>query len=190
MKTRLSLSCLFLSLALPLYAQQPGQGGQGGPPPPPPPPPLLQALDADGDGIISAAEIANAPAALKTLDKNGDGKLTRTSTARRIRPAAPAAGRTAAEKRRRAGTRRQGRTGWTGPDKADKVKPDSPWADKVDPAASPQQMGGPGGHHPPPLLCQGAGCKWRWHHLRGRNRQCLGRAAKARQERRRPAHAG
>ncbi|HVV73183.1 MAG TPA: phospholipid-binding protein, partial [Verrucomicrobiae bacterium] len=28
------------------------------------------------DGVIDADEIANAPAALKTLDKNGDGKLT------------------------------------------------------------------------------------------------------------------
>jgi Ca2+-binding EF-hand superfamily protein len=34
------------------------------------------ALDADKDGVISAAEIANAPAALKTLDRNGDGKIT------------------------------------------------------------------------------------------------------------------
>jgi hypothetical protein len=33
-------------------------------------------LDANGDGIIDADEIANAPAALKKLDKNGDGQLT------------------------------------------------------------------------------------------------------------------
>lgn len=39
--------------------------------------PVVQALDADGDGILSAAEIANAPAALKKLDKNGDGKIDR-----------------------------------------------------------------------------------------------------------------
>lgn len=39
--------------------------------------PLLAALDANHDGVIDAQEIANAPAALKTLDKNGDGKLTR-----------------------------------------------------------------------------------------------------------------
>lgn len=38
--------------------------------------PILNALDADHDGIISAAEIANAPTALLTLDKNGDGQLT------------------------------------------------------------------------------------------------------------------
>jgi Ca2+-binding EF-hand superfamily protein len=39
--------------------------------------PLVAALDANGDGVIDAQEIANAPAALKTLDKNGDGQLTR-----------------------------------------------------------------------------------------------------------------
>jgi len=42
----------------------------------PPPSPLMEALDTNHDGIIDANEIANAPAALKTLDKNGDGKLT------------------------------------------------------------------------------------------------------------------
>jgi hypothetical protein len=42
----------------------------------PPPSPLMEALDANHDGIIDADEIANASAALKKLDKNGDGKLT------------------------------------------------------------------------------------------------------------------
>jgi Ca2+-binding EF-hand superfamily protein len=37
---------------------------------------VLAALDADQDNVISAAEIENAPAALWTLDKNHDGKLT------------------------------------------------------------------------------------------------------------------
>lgn len=53
---------------------QGGKGGQGGHKRPLPP--IVKALDANGDGIISADEIANAPAALKTLDKNGDGQLT------------------------------------------------------------------------------------------------------------------
>jgi hypothetical protein len=39
-------------------------------------PPMLAALDADGDGVISATELASAPAALAKLDKNSDGKLT------------------------------------------------------------------------------------------------------------------
>ena len=38
--------------------------------------PVLVALDADKDGKISSEEIANASAALKTLDKNDDGALT------------------------------------------------------------------------------------------------------------------
>jgi hypothetical protein len=38
--------------------------------------PVLAALDADHDGEISASEIKHAPAALLTLDKNGDGQLT------------------------------------------------------------------------------------------------------------------
>ena len=43
--------------------------------PPPPPSPLLQALDTDGDGIISADEIGKAPESLLKLDKNNDGQL-------------------------------------------------------------------------------------------------------------------
>lgn len=38
--------------------------------------PSFQALDTDHDAVLSAEEIAAAPAALKTLDKNADGKLT------------------------------------------------------------------------------------------------------------------
>jgi len=37
----------------------------------------MTALDADGDGQLSAREMQRAPVALKTLDKNQDGKLTR-----------------------------------------------------------------------------------------------------------------
>jgi Ca2+-binding EF-hand superfamily protein len=50
----------------------------------------VAAIDADHDGTISAAEIANAPAALQALDKNADGQLT----ADELRPAfGPRAGR-------------------------------------------------------------------------------------------------
>jgi hypothetical protein len=45
--------------------------------------PLFAALDTNGDGVIDATEINNAPAALRKLDKNGDGKLTREE----LRPA-------------------------------------------------------------------------------------------------------
>jgi hypothetical protein len=68
-------------------AQRPGAGQAGRRHPRAP---LVLALDANKDGEISAEEIANAPAALKTLDKNGDGKLTRDE----IRPPdAPRGGR-------------------------------------------------------------------------------------------------
>ena len=95
---------LTLVLALPAsltLAQRPGGGG----PPPGPPPnqqpggeprgsrppkrereprgkppldplPLPRVLDADHDGIIAAGEIEKAPEALRSLDKNQDGKLT------------------------------------------------------------------------------------------------------------------
>lgn len=43
----------------------------------PPMMPLMRALDADGDGELSAEEIENATAALKKLDTDKDGKLTR-----------------------------------------------------------------------------------------------------------------
>jgi len=53
-----------------------------------PPSPLMEALDANHDGVIDANEIANASAALKTLDKNGDGKLTQDE----LRPPRPQGG--------------------------------------------------------------------------------------------------
>jgi hypothetical protein len=76
----------------PLGGGPEGQGWQGGPGGPsgmmgrrPPPSPLMQALDVNHDGVIDADEIANAPAELKTLDKNGDGKLTQDE----LRPPLP-----------------------------------------------------------------------------------------------------
>ena len=39
--------------------------------------PVIAALDANGDGVVDAAEITNAPVSLRKLDKNHDGKLTR-----------------------------------------------------------------------------------------------------------------
>jgi hypothetical protein len=65
-----------------------GPGAKAGNPPPGKPPrrhgneprpkpPLLQALDSNGDGVLSVQEIEAAATALRTLDKNGDGQLTR-----------------------------------------------------------------------------------------------------------------
>jgi hypothetical protein len=69
------IALVSLSLAGTVLAQQqnprrPEDGGR------PPRPQIETALDANNDGNIDAAEIANAPAALLKLDKNGDGKLS------------------------------------------------------------------------------------------------------------------
>jgi hypothetical protein len=50
--------------------------------------PLLSALDANGDNVIDAKEIAGAADALKKLDKNNDGKITQDE----LRPAIPQRG--------------------------------------------------------------------------------------------------
>lgn len=69
---------------------QPPKGGRPGQPGQPGQPggfqrlnPVLQALDTDGDGELSADEIKNASKTLMKLDKNGDGKLS----GEEIRPA-------------------------------------------------------------------------------------------------------
>ncbi len=59
----------------------PGPGGPGrGPGGPggfrPPPHPVMTALDKNDDFTLSASEIAEAPASLRTLDRNGDGVLS------------------------------------------------------------------------------------------------------------------
>jgi hypothetical protein len=53
------------------------------------PPLVVATLDANHDGIIDAAELTNASQALKSLDKNADGKLSREEL-RRPRPTRPA----------------------------------------------------------------------------------------------------
>ncbi len=76
MKRHIRISAL-VALALAAVASFAlAQGGREPRRPRKPRPPLELALDANGDGVIDAGEIANASAALKKLDMNGDGKLT------------------------------------------------------------------------------------------------------------------
>ena len=73
-----TLTALIAACVGALYAQDGGFGRRGGQGRPDMMRrfPLMMALDANNDGVISAEEINNAPAALRKLDKNGDGKLT------------------------------------------------------------------------------------------------------------------
>ena len=65
------------ALAGVLVSAQEGQGRGGNAGPRPRGNSIIGVLDANGDRTISAEEIAAAPAALKKLDRNNDGQLTR-----------------------------------------------------------------------------------------------------------------
>src|ERR1051325_2594938 len=67
---------LGLSAIIALAQDGGGRRTGGGPGGQRPHPPIIAALDANKDGKLDATEIANASAALKTLDKNGDGELS------------------------------------------------------------------------------------------------------------------
>jgi hypothetical protein len=82
--TKLMIAALALGSSAWLATAQPADGAppEGGPPGGPgmrphrPPPLFLVALDANTNHVIDADEIANAAAALKALDTDGDGKLS------------------------------------------------------------------------------------------------------------------
>ncbi|MDB6018619.1 MAG: hand repeat-containing protein [Pedosphaera sp.] len=88
MKTKLIIALLSLSALVLIARAQDNGGPSDGQRPPhhmggpgmdghrPPPSPVIGVLDANHDGVIDAAELANASNALKQLDKNGDGQLT------------------------------------------------------------------------------------------------------------------
>ncbi len=64
-----------LTVTVSLSAQE-GGGRQGARGFGPGASPLFMALDTDHDGSLSASEISRAPASLKSLDRNGDGRIT------------------------------------------------------------------------------------------------------------------
>ena len=72
------------SLAFGQNNAEPGRRGPHGRGPfgrgPHGPDPVVLALDANHDRVISADEIANAPAVLSSLDRNADGQLTADET--------------------------------------------------------------------------------------------------------------
>ncbi|WP_165074640.1 EF-hand domain-containing protein [Paludisphaera rhizosphaerae] len=101
MKLRALLRALtfaaFLSLlaSAAAFAQRPAGPRFGGGPPDGPPgggrmdeqrSPLAEALDLNGDGVLSAEEIRKASESLQTLDRDGDGRIDRSE----LRPAADA----------------------------------------------------------------------------------------------------
>jgi len=83
MKTTMKATLVLLALGASALVAG-AQDNNGSPPPNGPGPrgrhlpplPLVMALDANHDRVIDSNEIANASAALLTLDKNGDGQLT------------------------------------------------------------------------------------------------------------------
>lgn len=79
------LVALALAASALTLAAQPGPDNVGGPGPQPGtpgpegqrlPPPVIQALDANHDGMVDAQELTNAVQTLLALDKNGDGQLS------------------------------------------------------------------------------------------------------------------
>ena len=74
--TLLAAFCLLVVLLNDSPVDAQGPGAQQGPPGGQQTPPLLRIFDADGNSEISSKEIDAAAAALRKLDRNGDGKVT------------------------------------------------------------------------------------------------------------------
>lgn len=106
-----------------VLAQPPGGGPEGkkGGPGGVPPHPLMEALDLDKDGKISAEELKKAPQSLLKLDKNGDGELTRDE----IRPNRPGLGKGGPEGKSGKGSKGGPEGKSTVPDRPPLENPDS-----------------------------------------------------------------
>ena len=84
MKQKLFVITMVAATALTGQERGRGPGGEGGFMNP-----IVTALDANRDGVISAIEIKNAPAALASLDKDHDGKITREEVRPNFGPGGP-----------------------------------------------------------------------------------------------------
>ena len=114
-----------------------GRGGFGGGFPPEffPGIVIMAALDADKNGALSADEIANAAAALKKLDKNGDGKVGRDEIRTELEKLRPP--------RREQGGRRGGGGGFGGRSFLDRIMEHDKNADgKISASELPERMAG------------------------------------------------
>jgi len=138
------------------------QGGPGGPQGGmhrPPPCPIIVALDANHDRVISAEEMQNAPQALKSLDRNGDGQLTPDEFA----PPPPRHGGGGSNRQQGGGAGNQSSN--SGPQSGEQPAP-SQNEQQQGGSTSGQQNGGgetqggqggqQGGHRPPPCPVVGA----------------------------------
>ncbi len=119
------------------FGDEDGNDGRNGPPPNP----ILQLLDNDRDGEISATELENAENSIRRLDRNGDGTLSRDE----LRPPRPGDGN-----RDRSAPGRQRGDARDGP--ADRGPRDQGGRDRMPPPLTEQDRDGDGQITPLELL--------------------------------------
>lgn len=109
--------------------------------------PVVNALDTNGDGIVDAKEIAHAAAALRKLDRNGDGKLAEDELMPFRQGRSGKGGRSDFAGN---GQGERNGSGWRGGPGDDGSGPGDapPGGDGSGPSV--RGMGGPGGFGPPP----------------------------------------
>lgn len=119
------------------FGDEDGNDGRFGPPPNP----ILQILDKDRDGEVSAAELDNAESSIRELDRDGDGTLSREE----LRPPHPPG-----QDRGRAASGRERGDARGGP--ADRGPRDQGGRDRMPPPLAEQDRDGDGQITPLELL--------------------------------------